>query len=397
MDVQSIPFLSEVVPLDPSSSIQEHKVRRLTAAGENYGSLMLSVDITVKSPEGTREINAVAKMVPPNEYIQKVFNTQVTFRNEIAFYREIVPTLRRFQQEQGMANAIDFFPKYLGSRLNRDNSDRVDSDGILLLENLKMAGYANLERTVGFDLEVAKVVVKDLAHLHAVPLGLKLQKPDVFEKKVKKYLSPFHPDDDEKIVEKMCNLVCSLDTCQKYHERAKSALWKMRDRNTTIREPFATLVHDDCWVNNTMVKIQPGEVPKNKFVDFQICNYGSPAKDLLFLLFSSVQNDVIRSECDNLIRLYHGTFVDVLRQLKCDTEPFSFEKFEQEIKFEALNTQFGHVVFMLTPIFAPKGSVKELDEFSPEAFAEMVGSFASDLHKEKLALVVNEFGKRNWI
>jgi hypothetical protein len=44
----------------------------LTAVGENYGSLMLSVDLTINTPTGNEEIHAVAKTVPPNEYIQKI-------------------------------------------------------------------------------------------------------------------------------------------------------------------------------------------------------------------------------------------------------------------------------------------------------------------------------------
>ncbi|XP_044260223.1 uncharacterized protein LOC123008475 [Tribolium madens] len=396
MDVQKIDCLEEVVSLDPQCTILGHKVRRLTAPGENYGSLMLSVDITVKTLEGTSEINAVAKMVPPNEFIQKIFNTPVTFRNEIAFYKDIVPTLRNFQQEQGMPTLIDFFPKYLGSRLNRNNSDTVDSDAILLLENLKMAGFVNLDRTIGFDLDVSKVIVKDLAHLHAVPLGLKIKKPEIFEKNIKKHLTPFNPpDDDGQTEEKMCDLIRALNS--PYYERAKTILAKPRVWATTPQEPFATLIHNDYWVNNTMVKIEPGKPTKNKMVDFQVYGYGSPAKDLIFFLFSSVQNDIIKNECDNLIKLYHDTFIDVLKQLKCDTKPFSFENFEKELKLEAANSQFGHIVFMCTPIFAPKGSVKELNEFSPDTFIKMMDTFCSDLHKKKLELIVTEFAKRNWI
>ena len=78
MNVERIEKLENILSLDENKTIIDHQVKRLTAPGENFGSLMLSVDITVQNVYGTEEIHTVAKMVPPNDFIQEVFNTQTT-------------------------------------------------------------------------------------------------------------------------------------------------------------------------------------------------------------------------------------------------------------------------------------------------------------------------------
>ncbi|KAJ3658372.1 hypothetical protein Zmor_010113 [Zophobas morio] len=396
MNVEKIEKLEDIVPLGENTTIIDHQVKRLTAPGENYGSLMLSVDITVQNAYGTEEIHTVAKMVPPNDFIQKVFNTQTTFKNEIAFYNNIVPVLQEFQREQGMDELIDFFPKYYGSRINLSGDPSVvDSDAVLLLENLKTAGYKNFERTLGFDLDTSKLIVADLAYLHAVPLGLKLTKPDVFETEVKKYLAPFEPDGPNEFQQRFFAITDKIDELRIFRKRIQKVFNNILP-NSEAREPFATLVHQDCWVNNTMIKVERGKSVKNKLVDFQICDYASPARDLVFFLFSSVQNSVLEKHYDALVRYYHQTFTEVLQALKCETTRFSFDAFLKEIDYEAANTQFMHLIFMTFPIFARKGTVKELSEITPE---DMIPESAeiTDLHKEKLIFVIRQFAKRNWI
>ena len=70
MDTAHIKDINNLIKLDHCKTIIDQKVRRLTAPGENYGSLMLSVDLTVKTPHGTEEIHTVAKMLPPSKFIQ---------------------------------------------------------------------------------------------------------------------------------------------------------------------------------------------------------------------------------------------------------------------------------------------------------------------------------------
>ncbi|RZB40960.1 EcKinase, DUF1679, and/or APH domain containing protein [Asbolus verrucosus] len=356
---------------------------------------MLSVDVIVKTPERIEKINAVAKMLPPNELMQEMFNCQVTFRNEIGFYKTMVPTLQHFQREHGVTEVIDFSPKYYGSRSNLNGSTKIDTNAVLLLENLKVQNFVNFERTEGFDLEVSKLIIRDLAHLHAVPLALKLQKPEVFETAIMQFLSSLVLQEEvlKDLKEKYDKIINNVDDLKPYLERLKKVSLDVYPPGPP-REPFATVSHNDCWVNNTMIQIKDGKPFKSKLVDYQLCDYGSPAKDVLFFLFSSVQNHILEKHYDDLIEFYHKTFTSTLVELHCETTEFSLEAFKKELDYEAKHTQFVHTVLMLFPIFAPRGTVTDIVELKP---TDIGNSEPTGLHKQKLLFVVKEFARRNWI
>ncbi|KAJ3657526.1 hypothetical protein Zmor_009322 [Zophobas morio] len=374
----------------PGKKIQRCEVKRLTAPGENYGSLMLSLEITTEDSE---KISLVAKAVPPNEFIQEYFMTSVTFRNEIVFYKHIVPTLQEFQRQNGVTEVIDFTPKYFGSRLNLTGSDKVDQDAVLVLENLKIQNYGTLDSTMGLDLDATKLILGDLAHLHAVPLAYKLHKPLDFATNIKPFLNDWTPNIHSNMKELISRFIDQFEQLKTLKTRLVEGFDKIKEY-FPAREPFGTITHNDCWVNNNMVQLQGGTPVRNKLVDYQIASYGSPARDIVFFLFSSVKNDVVTQYYDRLIEWYHGIFVSELEALKCDTKPFSLEALKKEIDIEARDSQFGHVAFMLYPIFAVRKNIGDLSDLSPgNIFLDEV----TDLHKEKFLFVVEEFVKRNWV
>lgn len=71
-----------------------------------------------------------------------------------------------------------------------------------------------------------------------------------------------------------------------------------------------------------MMKYENGKPISNKFVDFQCYDYKSPAIDLLNFLLTSVNTDVLKEEFDGLLKFYHSEFVDNLKKMGCDIEPF---------------------------------------------------------------------------
>lgn len=121
--------------------IVQTKITSLTPPGENFGSSILKVDLTLEDEHKLSDsLSMVVKMIPESELFQALFNVQVTFKLETAFYEIIVPTLQNFQRERGVTDVIDFFPKFYGARINLDDGDEVDQNGVILLENLKVSG-----------------------------------------------------------------------------------------------------------------------------------------------------------------------------------------------------------------------------------------------------------------
>lgn len=175
------------------------------------------------------------------------------------------------------------------------------------------------------------MLLKALAAFHAGPLALKFKKPDVF-KQLKEYLDstrPPHPPGGHEgpggseapggpggppkgppgapkypphklVLEQMLTIPQCQPHLAKIEElRTRPSLSPFEQG--PIREPWSTIVHNDFWVNNVMLKRDEGKV-QVKIVDFQMCSYGSYAKDLVFFLLSSVQDNVQRSNLDELLR-----------------------------------------------------------------------------------------------
>lgn len=160
------------------------------------------------------------------------------------------------------------------------------------------------------------------------------------------------------------------------------------------REPFGTLIHLDFWVNNTMIKTEEGKVVGNKMVDFQMPEYGSPARDLAFFIFDSIQNEVVVKHYDHLVEFYHQNLTDTLKQFDVDTKPFSLEAFKGEIDLAMEEMVLFQCFMMLKPIFATKDDVKEVEDMSENDLKN--NDTVSQELKEKLWMLVTEFAKRRW-
>lgn len=167
--------------------VLEESSRTLTSPGEHYGSIMLAISLKIKliSNPKPKILNLVAKMIPASDMLREAFDIYVTFKKEVHAYTRAIPALINLQKEYNVKNEkiLDIFPKCYGARLSLNpEKDEVDEDAVLIFENLKILGFNTGDRFTGFDLVTTKLIVRDLAKLHALPIALRKLKPDTFEK-----------------------------------------------------------------------------------------------------------------------------------------------------------------------------------------------------------------------
>jgi hypothetical protein len=129
-----------------------------------------------------------------------------------------------------------------------------------------------------------------------------------------------------------------------------------------------------------------------KFLDFQGNVYDSPAKDLLFFLYTSAAEGVMAKNYDELIRLYHQNFTECLKDVGCDISPFTFELLLDEIDMFAPSEVY-HVLFMLLPICAEKSDVPELSNIEMETFYWE----PNDIYKRKAKDYITDYVQRGWL
>lgn len=389
--------------------IQEKNVKLLTSPGEHYGSIILKVDMFVKINGVLRNLNLVAKQIPVSELLQKAFDVLVTFKKENFAYTVTIPTLIEFQKEFNFPEEklLTCFPECFGSRFNlHGNNDVVDRNAVLLFENLKDQGYETMDRLVGFDSQGADVVLQDLARFHAVPIALKQLRPDVFEEKVMPGLVRHRGPEQlgTEVIDVFHNSIMKAarqcEELKPYLDRMQKVVDYCAVNPYIIRpEPskhYGTIAHCDVWTSNIMVlKDDDGKITKSKILDFQLTNYSSPIRDLIFFLFTSVQNDVLEKNLDHFIKLYYASFIDTLKYFGIDMDPYSWDNFNKELNAVAPDEVY-HVLMMLKIICSQRGKVTNtLDHF------ELTDWTREDLigedHRQKMKNTVLAFASRNWI
>lgn len=196
------------------------------------------------------------------------------------------------------------------------------------------------------------------------------------------------------------NLLETYEQCKLYIPRLKKIMDDFKENSQSIfgqpkREPFATISHNDMWVNNTMQVTRGGKVVKNKLVDFQVYTYDSPAKDLLFFIWSSVQLPVLKKHFHDLVSFYYSTFSGILQKLGCELSPFTYDKFEEEMKASAVSELF-HVIMMTRVIYGKKGEFAIDLSAGPGGF-KLKEQDITDNMKERVAHIIQTSGRKGWI
>ncbi|XP_066154575.1 uncharacterized protein [Euwallacea fornicatus] len=403
----SIKDIEKVLKLDGNKRVLKVNIERLTAPGENYVSLVFRVDFHLDNNE---TIHAVAKRLPLGQGSNDL--NVIAMRNEIRWFSEVVPLIEEFSGSCGLEG--DYFPKYLGSRFSLDRSKiQADSEALLMTENLNPQGYINEDRLKGFDLETSKAVLKALAEFHAVPLAAKFKKPDL-AKTIRDFLAstvPLFPEPPAKeglndfVVPELLvlNKTLEIPACQDYVKNLKHIKKNFATINQGLvgpaLEPWSTISHNDFWTNNIMVKPQKNGKTLVKILDFQVCIYTSYARDVIFFLLTSLQDDVQRRHLDSLLRYYYDELTSTLSKIDVPELKLSYEDYLAEIKRVMIKYEAIHVLFFCSMIYASKNNHADHLTGETNMYDHIIRviSNMSERAKEKIALAVELSVERGWM
>ncbi|KAJ4451122.1 hypothetical protein ANN_02562 [Periplaneta americana] len=393
--------------------VESFTSKPLTQPGENYGSTMLALEVNIIKGDDKatrRKLDLVAKLVFPPGFLWKIFDPPNTAWKEILCYISVKEEYEKLQKEKCVPKEkfLDVFPRCYGARttLSKEIGEKADENAVLLLENLKTLNYRLGDRKKGLDLTHTRLAVSQLARFHAMSIALKNLKPQVFKGTVLRACRPHNFDIDEEEMRantpKLLNSVKIVPECEMYVDRVLQAINMgiQRQFGKSLLPPcelYATIVHSDFWVNNMMFMYDPNNENSPvgiKFVDFQIIIYSSCVRDLIFFLYTSTEEGVIRNHYDELIHLYHDNFTDCLKVTGCDTSAYTFQSLLDEIDAYA-PVEAHHILFMLTPICADTNdvpqSLSEIDGFT----SEFLQPNAAQKRKTKEFII--DFVKRGWI
>ena len=149
--------LYENVLRDPESLLQKElgedlrlesfKTELFGKVVNNYSNTILKVHAVVKKDgrDKGEVIELVAKMLLPADLERMIFNIDYAFMKEKFIYEQLIPQYRRLYGED-----LDITPEFYGARLSlKSDADKVDEDGVILMENLEAKGYYMVDRQKG--------------------------------------------------------------------------------------------------------------------------------------------------------------------------------------------------------------------------------------------------------
>lgn len=385
---------------DKSLKIASYSTKNLVPVGENYGSVILAVEVVLTNGEKKQ---LVAKLNPPSEIFKRIFNISIAFKKEAEFYSVIVPIMHNFQKESNVA-ILDSFPKSYGYRYSLSNDKNAfDEDACLLMENLKFQGYVTSNRQQLFDLSTSEYIIRMLAQFHALPVAIKMKKPEVFDK-IKSHLPLNLTDPDitamhsSRVIAMVEKLLLQDPEMAPHAEKVIKLLHhgvnEFVQMKVLGKEPFNTISHNDVWITNIMLKFdETGKPIGNRLVDYQMAAYGNPANDILFFLHSSTKPEIITEHFDQLIDIYFEEFIENLKKYQVDTKQFTKEAFMEEIDFAAKNMKLYHILFMIVNVFLEVKKEATNENILKDDLASSVNSG----YNKHLKAIINNWIKHKWL
>ncbi|XP_017007948.3 uncharacterized protein [Drosophila takahashii] len=298
------------------SKVKSFKADIGSAAGENYATIMLRVNIEVELQDGkSKPVSYMVKLPHQLEMFQEMMKRTNIFDIERTMYNEVVPEMEALYKAAGVD--ITFGAKSYD--LKNAKTDYV------ALEDLGIKGFKNANRLEGLDQTHTERVLRKLAQWHAasaVRVDTKGPYADIL-------LKGFFREDSRPMITEMmkgmgANFVKSCATYEGYEvfiDKVKALQPVLVDKLFEFVKvdptEFNVLNHGDSWSNNIMFQYDAfGKIKEVYMVDYQIPKYGTVAQDLQYFLLSSTKLEDKLTKFDYYIKVYHENLVEHLKILK---------------------------------------------------------------------------------
>lgn len=355
--------------------------------GDGFQGTMIRVHI-----EGKRSLDAaiifdrfsvICKITPLSEQKRAQFGTTASFGKEVFTYTKLLPAFVKFQQAHGLDANTGFFafPQCYGTYSNAETGDFV-----IILEDIKAAGYTMVDKLVDTDIAQAEAVVRQMGRFHGVSLALKKQHPEVFEefKSLKSNALENMANEDSNPFYSMFYGMATdtldpseVDLIAKMTDLKATYLARMRDcMRADAFEPFGVINHSDIWSNNLMYRYKDGgELQDVCILDWQTVQYGSPACDFSLYLFGAVQKSIRDLHYDDLVATYYDSLSETVRYLGSDTEELlSRESFLDQLKrfskYGLIMSVTVTTAMCMDPNEIPDFETLDISTFNPSAAFE---------------------------
>ncbi|XP_014203573.1 uncharacterized protein LOC106635896 [Copidosoma floridanum] len=364
--------------------------------GESYSGILAKVDVTIHRDEGDKDesLHLIMKRI---NMLDIFFEPQVILKREVFIYTDLIPAYQNLEKELGIKGneIIDITPKYYGHQNSREeNSDVVDANALLLLENLYSHGYYMCDRSSGLDFNRAKTTLSALSRYHALGIAMRQKRPGDFEKIISQVKnSGLKALVLENIFRNHYEALMNEPKLEQYLSKIE---FYFQNCNS-IDGPWTTITHGDLRLNNLLFLKKDSSRPDDidvKTIDFQISQYESSLKDVMYFWITSLDEDTLKNRLDDLLDFYYASFMSWLRRYDCDVEFFSKAEFEKECKEQAIIHFIKSTAAMKFTLYE---FIDEADECTSDELSDIVlQSSLSKAYMKRLLMIVNIYERKGW-
>ncbi|XP_055644012.1 uncharacterized protein LOC129780101 [Toxorhynchites rutilus septentrionalis] len=305
-------FLLEVIreaKNDPDIALCHHcKFRSGSRLGENNASVLFRTTVHHRSRQPPQE-QALDLMIKV-EYRSAALRDRSLFGTEIRMYREILPVMQNVLKQ---ARESLHVPRVFYT------SEKPQ--GVLILEDLYPAGWVGKDQIES--LEDARPAIRTIAKFHAA--SWLLNQTGTQCSYFRNALMEINIAGARRM---FCNLYNSFtdsvgtwEDCAAIGARLQAIKPDFESKLKQIYAPnprYNVLNHGDFHARNLLHKTDPAggnPIVETALIDFQICHWGSPAIDLMYLLDLVVARNVKYVARENIIREYYTWFTNCLKRM----------------------------------------------------------------------------------
>nr|CAH7750149.1 unnamed protein product [Callosobruchus chinensis] len=265
------------------------------------------VSLADKSGEKKHEFAVKRSLACESDKFQKLIDQ--AFTNEIYFYDTLVPAYREMEEKF----SVEPFDKL--SILYGADEKRT----MLVLNNLKLAGFKTHEKRVPLDKAHYELVFETYGRFHALSFALRHFNPEKFA--------------EAKSIFKNGIEISAFLTSGGFKEETSKWLGPSPQLKDLVGDIFENLrdgyfyegehemlVHGDCWSNNIMFRYDEANNVKDiRLIDFQICRAGTPVFDLSYCFYSGASKALL-SQLSYFLDIYHRSLSRSLNQFGLSSE-----------------------------------------------------------------------------
>jgi len=302
--------------------VRHFQVRPGCDEGDNLLSDLLAIDVTLSRNDDVKEerLHLMAKLLSQDPFCRHFIIEAGFDVREIHFYTTLIPALGRFCHDKFKWPIPPcYYAKY-----------RQGSDSILVLDNMKEAGFRMVDFNQGLSVAEASAAVASIAQIHASVLAYRLREQiDLIEAFPFLFRPEAAAESYQQLLERgLPQLSSFLHTCDDPQLHVVLAkLHKLRPKAkeliTDLLRPtsaIATVTHTDFWCNNLLFRTSSTAETECTILDWQMVTYSRPTNDIALLMVTSVSDQTRRTRTQDILDVYWDNLTQRAKALGIDIE-----------------------------------------------------------------------------